>query len=127
MIDYSIELPALPYSTIEGRVEVILTDRPQRASEDEPGHGGGIELGTIEQVVSRTINVHGDRWNYSTFPETDLGQLLEEAVRDALEADEDFMERALCYALNGDAGDRAEASERMADARRDDRMMDGAP
>lgn len=99
MLEFTIQIEALPYYDLEGRVEVILTDRPRRASHDEPGHGGAVELGTIEQVISRRSNIYEDFWNYAPFPSDALGKLLEQAVREALVGDPDFMARAVAYAV----------------------------
>lgn len=110
--DFAIEIDALPYVTIEGRAEIELSD-------------GHPTLGTIEQIISHTTAADGTtRWNYGLFTCDALGNALEEAVRDALEADAEFMRDALTEALEDAASEREEALERRAEERREERMME---
>lgn len=131
MKDFAIEIDALPYCTIEGRVEVIVTSRGYAGGGDpvrgiyDPPEPAEIDLGTIEQVISHVTEDDGTRrWNHGPFPTTPLGKLLEEAVRDALGADEDFIEAAITEAMENAASAREEAMEKRWEERRDEQMLD---
>lgn len=125
-MEFAIEIDALPYCTIEGRVEVILTDPPQRATWWEPGHGGGVELGTIEQITGHHEGADGKTvWHYAPFKNDELGKLLEQAVRDTLEADDDFIADCITEALEEAASEREEAMERRWAERHEMQRIDG--